>query len=231
MNHEQDARTRTEQDVARGLAAAAATTRLRAALAAGTRPARGQVAALVARCAVEPDLQVREMLTWALVRHGADLTVDAIVRELGSATPQARSQALHTLSKIGDPRAWPAVTDALLRDPDDEVARAAWRAAVVLAPDEDRATLASVLASQLGRGSRAVRLSLSRALLALGDAGTDAVERAVAERRGEARAHALATRRLAEDPDEGFDDAVAEARRVVALAASPTGGGAAGADR
>lgn len=230
MNHEQDAGPRAEQDVVPGLGAAAASTRLRAALAAGTRPAPGQVPALVARCAVEPDFQVREMLTWALVRHGADLTVEPLVRELTSTVPQARSQALHTLSKIGDPRAWPAVT-ALLRDPDDEVARAAWRAAAALAPDDGRRALATALVSQLGRGSRDVRLSLSRALVALGDAATDALEQALAERRGDAREHAVATQRLVADPDEGFDAAVDEARRVVALAASPTGGGAAGADR
>jgi HEAT repeat protein len=240
MNHEQDtgpgptharAAGPTVQDVVSGLAAPASSTRLRAALAAGTRPEPALVGPLVRRCAVEPDFQVREMLTWALTRHDADLTVAPLVDELASATPQARSQALHTLSKIGDVRAWPAVTAALLRDPDDEVARAAWRAAVVLAPPEHRERLAALLVAQLGRGSRDVRLSLSRALVGLGGAATAALDRAVEQGDEEARAHAAATRRLVADPDEAFDAALAEARRVVALAAAPTGGGAAGADR
>jgi pimeloyl-ACP methyl ester carboxylesterase len=33
---------------------------------------------------------------------------------------QARSQSLHTLSKIGEPDVWPAITRSLLRDADDE---------------------------------------------------------------------------------------------------------------
>ncbi len=240
MNHEQhtgpsparpDVAEPTAQDVADGLAAAASSARLRAALAAGTRPEPALIGPLVRRCAVEPDFQVREMLTWALTRHDPDLTVVPLVGELASALPQARSQALHTLSKIGDVRAWPALTAALLHDPDDEVARAAWRAAVVLAPPEESEGLAAVLVAQLGRGSRDVRLSLSRALVGLGDAATAALDRAVEQGDEEARAHAAATRRLVADPDEAFDAALAEARRVVALAAAPTGGGAAGADR
>ena len=43
-----------------------ASVRLRAAMAIGTTPDPGFVEALVARCAVEPDFSVRELLTWAL---------------------------------------------------------------------------------------------------------------------------------------------------------------------
>jgi HEAT repeat protein len=115
--------------------------RLRAAVAAGTTPAPEQVDLLVRRCAVEPEFAVRDMLTWALTRQQARTTVvDRLVAELASPEPQARSQALHTLSKIADERAWPAITVALLQDADDEVARAAWRAAVVLAPTVPRRT-------------------------------------------------------------------------------------------
>ena len=102
--------------------------RLHSVLAAGTNPTPADVDVLVERCAVEPDFFVRDMLTWALTRHPASVAVPRLVRELGREVPQARSQALHTLSKIGDRSAWPAVR-ALLRDPDDEVARAAWRTA------------------------------------------------------------------------------------------------------
>lgn len=50
------------------LAGGNSSTRLKAALAIGTRPQPGVVDVLVARCAVEPDFFVRDMLTWALTR-------------------------------------------------------------------------------------------------------------------------------------------------------------------
>jgi HEAT repeat protein len=174
-------------------------------------------ARLVARCAVEPDFFVRDMLTWALTRHPADVTVPMLVDELASATPQARSQALHTLSKIGDSAAWPHLTGALLRDPDDEVARAAWRAAVAVVPSGEEEALARVLASQLGRGGTDVQKSLTRALLALGAAAESALTAATASPRAVVRAHAEATLRLRDDPDAGFAGVLEEAKRVVAL--------------
>src|SRR3954469_7800419 len=121
-------------DIIQALAGGDASVRLRAALEIGTRPDPRFVGPLVERCGVEPDFSVREMLTWALVRHAPAQTVPRLVGELRSARPQAQSQALHTLSKIGDRQAWPAITRALLTAADDEVARCAWRAAVVLVP-------------------------------------------------------------------------------------------------
>ncbi|GAA5157770.1 MULTISPECIES: HEAT repeat domain-containing protein [Amycolatopsis] len=191
--------------------------RLKAALAAGTQPDPGLVDALLARCAVEPDFFVRDMLTWALTRLPAELTVPRLLAELRSERAQARSQALHTLSKIGDRTAWPAITRSLLHDADDEVARSAWRAAVVLVPAGEEKELATQLAAQLGRGDRAVRLSLSRALVALGDVIEPALREAMTNADPEVRAHARATRRLLQDPDAGFDLDVDEAKRIVAL--------------
>lgn len=199
------------------LAAANSSTRLKAALAIGTHPEPGFVDALVARCAVEPNFFVRDMLTWALTRLPSEITVPKLRAELRSADAQARSQALHTLSKIGDPDAWSAITPSLLHDADDEVARAAWRAAVVLVPDEEKGALATALATQFGRGDREVRLSLSRALAALGDAVEPILRTAMAHHDPTVRAHASATERLLRDPDAGFDLAVDEAKRVVAL--------------
>ncbi|TQM33060.1 HEAT repeat domain-containing protein [Nocardia bhagyanarayanae] len=199
------------------LAAGNSSTRLKAALAIGTRPAPGFVDVLVERCAIEPDFFVRDMLTWALTRYPSEITVSKLRAELRSRRPQARSQALHTLSKIGDKNAWPAITRSLLRDSDDEVARSAWRAAVVLAPEGEREWLAGELATQWGRGDRDVRLSLSRALVALGDVIEPILRAAMASDDPTVRAHASATRRLLHDPDAGFDLAVDEARRVVAL--------------
>ena len=94
--------------------------RLQAALSAGIRPDPEFIDVLVARCAVEPDFFVRDMLTWALVRQDRAPTLEALLPQLASDVAQARSQALHTLSKIADPAIWGAITPALIGDADDE---------------------------------------------------------------------------------------------------------------
>lgn len=216
--------TRQETDAIRtalqGLDDGRSSVRLRAALAAGTAPDVRFVDKLIERCAVEPEFFVRDMLTWALTRHPVSMTLPELLREVRSARAQARSQALHTLSKIADRQAWPAITRELLSDPDDEVARSAWRAAVVLVPEGEEPALAGVLIAQLGRGGRETQLSLSRALVALGDAALPALRTATTAPDGRVRAHALATKRLLRDPDAGFDFAIEEAKRVVALGRS-----------
>ncbi|MFJ8688578.1 HEAT repeat domain-containing protein [Micromonospora wenchangensis] len=206
-----------DTDRTRGLAGDDPSVRLRVALALGTAPDPRDVDPLVARCAVEPDFAVREMLTWALTRHPAAVTVPRLVAALGTPSAQARSQALHTLSKIGDSSAWPALTPALLTDADDEVARAAWRAAVVLVPHDAEAGLARILATQFGRGDRGTWLSLARALAALGEVATPVLDAAASHPDPPVRAHAAATRQLMRDPDAGFAFSVEEAKRVVAL--------------
>ncbi len=197
------------------LAADDASTRLRAAMAAGSNPHPGYAEELIRRCGVEPDFFVRDMLTWALTRLPADLTVPGLVTELGSASPQARAQALHTMSKIGDRSAWTSITLALLHDTDDEVARAAWRTAVGLVPSGRETWLANELAGELGRGSTDVQRSLSRALAGLG--GFAAGPLTAAKRRGDltVRAHVAATERLIDDPDSDFAAALEYATRLV----------------
>ncbi|MGW6402530.1 HEAT repeat domain-containing protein [Streptomyces sp. NPDC055134] len=221
--------TTTRQDTdalreLRGLEDGCSSVRLRAALAVGTTPDPIFVDKLIERSAVEPEFFVRDMLTWALTRHPVSLTLPELVREVRSARAQARSQALHTLSKIGDRQAWPAITRALLSDADDEVARSAWRAAVVLVPEGEEPALAAVLATQLGRGEKETQLSLSRALVALGEVILPALLAATMAPGSRMRAHALATQRLLRDPDAGFEFAIEEAKRVVALGGSSQGG-------
>lgn len=201
----------------RGLEDGDSSVRLRAALAVGTAPDPRFVDGLVERCAIEPEFHVRDTLTWALTRHPASMTVPRLIGELRSERAQARSQALHTLSKIGDRRAWPAITRALLTDADDEVARSAWRAAVVLVPEGEETGLAAVLVTQFGRGGRETRLSLSRALVALGEVIMPALRAAMTDPDPRVRAHAIATERLSRDPDAGFEFAIEEAKRIVAL--------------
>lgn len=216
--------TRQDTDAVRafqGLEDRRSSVRLRAALAVGTAPDPCFVDKLIERCAIEPEFFVRDMLTWALTRHPVSLTLPGLLREVRSEHAQARSQALHTLSKIGDRRAWPTITPALLSDADDEVARSAWRAAVVLVPEGAESALATVLATQLGRGDRDTRLSLSQALVALGEVTVPTLLAATADADPRVRAHARATQRLLRDPDAGFESAIEEAKRVGILAGAP----------
>lgn len=192
-------------------------TRMKAAMAAGTNADPGLCSVLIARCAVEPDFFVRDTLTWALTRLPAQVTVPALRGALDTGSSQARSQALHTLSKIGDPETWALITEAMLTSDDDEVACSAWRAAVVLVPERERRLLAEVLATQLGRGDRDMQRSLSRALVAVGDVIVSVVPTRETHAAPEVRAHAHATLVLLRDPEAGFGALLDEAQRITAL--------------
>lgn len=194
----------------RGLDAASPSARLQAVLALGTAADPTDLDALIAQCAVEPDFFVRDMLTWALTRLPARSVLPRLLDEVERGTPQARSQALHTLSKIADTSTHKVVV-ASITDPDDEVARAAWRAAVATMPDDGATALGELLVSQLGRGARDVQLSLSQALVAL---GADVITPLLESRADDP--HAAATLRLLTDPAAGSQLAVEAARREVA---------------
>lgn len=202
--------------VAAGLAHRDPSTRLRAALAAGSRPDPASAPELVRRCGVEPDFFVRDMLTWAVTRLPAATTVPLLLDAVRDGGTRARSQALHTLSKIGDGAAWPEVSRHL-HDADADVARAAWRASVVLVPAQEAPSLARALTRGLGRGDRDVRRALSRALAALGDAGADAATAAADSPDAGVRAHARGTLELLGDPDAGNGDSADAALRARAL--------------
>ncbi|MBN9606790.1 MAG: HEAT repeat domain-containing protein [Actinomycetales bacterium] len=200
--------------LASALRVADASQRLQAAMTAGTHPREEYVAVLVERCAAESDFSVREMLTWALTRHPAALTVPLVIAELASPLPQARSQALHTLSKIGEPGSAGAITPQLLHDEEDEVARTAWRAAAVLTGPEGRPALADELARELGRGDLELWRALCRAVVALGSAAEAALTRAAADPDPVVRRHARAARFLVANPEESFETALLEADRA-----------------
>lgn len=216
--------------VADALSAGDSSVRLQAALTAGSNADPAFLETLVERCAVEPDFFVRDMLSWALTRLSPEIALPRIRRELDSEHTQARSQALHTLSKIGDRSTWAWITRDMLRDRDDEVARTAWRVAVVLVPEGKEEDLADELVPQLGRGDRDVRLSLSRALIGLGDVIKPALEEAAQHPDPAVAAHARATELLRQDPETGFDAAVEEAKRVVALGPERAAAAAGAAD-
>ena len=142
--------------------------RLKAALAAGTYPNPDQIKILIQQCASESDFFVRDTLSWALMRHDQKAVVEHLKVELHSENTQARSQALHTLSKIGDKENYRLITRELLLDPDDFVASTAWRSASVLVPESEKPALVELLVTQLGRGDSDTQFGLTRFLCAIG---------------------------------------------------------------
>lgn len=143
--------------------------RLKAALAAGTYPEPDFIEVLVSQCATEPDFFVRDTLSWALMRNDIPQVVKRLETELQSANTQAKSQAIHTLSKIGDKNNYTLITDDMLFDADDFVASTAWRAASVLVPEDEKPSLVAKLITQLGRGDSDTQFGLTRFLCALGE--------------------------------------------------------------
>jgi HEAT repeat protein len=155
------------------LASSDQSVRLKAALAAGTYPDPEYIEILIAQCALESDFFVRDTLSWALMRHDVTKVVKRLETELESSNPQAKSQAIHTLSKIGDKANYPLITDEMLFDPDDFMASTAWRVASVLVPDDQKMILVKKLITQLGRGDSDIQFGLTRFLCALGECIVD----------------------------------------------------------
>jgi hypothetical protein len=103
------------------------------------------------------------------MRNDAVKVVKRLETELQSSNPQAKSQAIHTLSKIGDRANFSMITDEMLFDPDDFIASTAWRVASVLVPDDQKSILVKKLITQLGRGDSDIQFGLTRFLCALGE--------------------------------------------------------------
>ena len=143
--------------------------RLNAALAAGTYPEVEFIEVLISQCAIESDFFVRDTLSWALMRNDVAKVVERLGIELHSTNPQAKSQAIHTLSKIGNKANYPLITDEMLFDPDVFIASTSWRVASVLVPDDQKEFLVKKLITQLGRGDSDIQFGLTRFLCALGE--------------------------------------------------------------
>ena len=167
--------------------------RLQAALAAGTYPEPEFIDVLVSQCASEPDFFVRDTLSWALIRNEIPKVVERLKSELISDNIQAKSQALHTLTKIGDKQFYSLITHEHLFDAHDKVAVTAWRAASVLVPDSEISVLAKILVSQLGRGDSDVQFDLTRFLCALGDSIIQPLSEAAATSNEAVKLHAAFT--------------------------------------
>lgn len=208
----------------RGLSHNNTAVRLRAALAAGTYPDAAFIELLLERCGVEPDFYVRDMLTWALIHQPIDDVIPQLRVDLGSAYPQARGQALHTLSKIGRPEAWDWITLEHIHDEFDAVAVPAWRFAAAVVPEDRVRWLAGELLKQLGRSDHDAMRSLARAIIALcdrpaawdGSDGECVVERMLEDvvavtKDPKVLAHAEATLHQLRNPGSVFSLTVSEA--------------------
>ena len=167
--------------------------RLQAALAAGTYPEDSYIDVLVTQCAHETDFFVRDTLSWALMRHEIAKVVDRLKPELNSENPQAKSQAIHTLSKIGDKQFYTLITNEHHFDSLDKVAVTAWRAASVLVPDNEKSALTKILVSQLGRSDSDLQFDLTRFICALGDVIVEPLRQASESEKEEVRLHAAFT--------------------------------------
>ncbi len=164
--------------------------RLKAALAAGTYPEPSYIEILVKQCSHEPDFFVRDTLSWALMRHDVTQVVNHLKPELSSKVAQARSQALHTLSKIGDKANYPLITLKHHLDEVDKVAVTAWRTASVLVPENERPALTKILVTQLGRGDSDMQFDLTRFLCSLGDCIVEPLQNAAKSYNEVIRIHA-----------------------------------------
>ena len=167
--------------------------RLQAALAAGTYPEDSYIDVLVTQCAHETDFFVRDTLSWALMRHDIGKVVERLKSELNSENSQAKSQALHTLSKISDKQFYSLITNEHHFDSQDKVAVTAWRAASVLVPDDEKSALTKILVSQLGRGDSDLQFDLTRFICALGDVIVEPLKQASESEKEEVRLHAAFT--------------------------------------
>ncbi|WP_040158767.1 HEAT repeat domain-containing protein [Nigerium massiliense] len=217
MDPSHDRQPSPVEELATALESPDSSIRLKAAMLAGTYPEPTVLGHLIDRCRVEGDFYVREMLTWALIQHARPSVIPLLRTELSSGVPQARSQALHTLSKLVVPESWPWVFPHLLEDADDEVARAAWRVAVAIVPRGSESDLLAILIDQLGRGDLEVKKSLARALVELEiihPPVTATLRDTVGTSTREAGAHAQATIKLINDPGASFPALLAEASRI-----------------
>jgi len=167
--------------------------RLKAALAAGTSPQPEFIEILIHQCATESDFFVRDTLSWALMRQDREQVVERLAVELKSPIPQARSQALHTFSKIGDQANYSRITPEHLFDPADSVASTAWRAASVLVPEGEKAKLVKLLVTQLGRGDGDTQFGLTRCLCNIGEAIVEPLREAAKSEDETIRVHAEIT--------------------------------------
>ena len=172
------------------LASSDQSVRLQAALTAGTYPKPEYIDILIGQCAIEPDFYVRDTMSWALMRNEREQVVKRLRVELKSSNPQAKSQPIHTFSKIGDKNNYALITDEMLFNENELIASTSWRAAVALVPDDQKLDLIEKLISQLGRGDSDLQFALTRSLCNLGKLIVEPLKSAATSEIEEVRLHA-----------------------------------------
>ncbi len=123
---------------------------------------------LIERLRIEPELLVREKLTWALVRPGG--VVERVSELLKDPNAQVRHDAAHVLSKIGDPLAVNALIDAL----SDDQAEVLTKVAFALGRIGDPKAIPA-LVRLVGHESRELQSTLHSVLEAFGPEATSAL--------------------------------------------------------
>lgn len=132
----------------------------------------------------EPDFYVRETLTWALTQV-APPARPAVVDALSDPRPEARTQALHVLSKFADPEVVPDILP-LLRDESESVAeKARWALSRIGDP---RAV--PELARLLGHGDLETRNGLTTTLAAFAAHAVPSTTEALSSTDAAVRQHA-----------------------------------------
>jgi HEAT repeat protein len=164
--------------------------RLQAALTAGTYPEPEYIDVLIDQCSFESDFFVRDTMSWALMRNDREKVVTRLKLELQSNNPQAKSQAIHTFSKIGDKNYYPLIIDEMLFNENEIIAATSWRAAVALVPVDQKLGLIEKLISQLGRGDSDIQFALTRSLCNLGKSIIEPLQLASKSDSEEVRMHA-----------------------------------------
>jgi HEAT repeat protein len=161
-------------------------TRSQAALRLGDLREAAALDVLVQALATEADLNVREDITWALVRLG-EAVISPLVSLLRDGDAAARHNAAHTLGKLG--KADAGAIDALsaaLHDPDAAV-RA--KSAFALGQIKDARAIPA-LASLLGSEDDGLREIVNQVLPDFGVAAVPAVAGRLADARPQAREQA-----------------------------------------
>jgi HEAT repeat protein len=144
--------------------------RIEAALEIGKLADAAAVPVLVERLGAEPDFFVRENVTWALVRMG-DASVLPVIAALQGDDTGARYHAAHTLSKLADARAVPALLEALA-SPDVMLVQ---KAMYALGSIGDVRALPALI-GRVGADNGELRSTLHDAVAAFGDAAIPALE-------------------------------------------------------
>ena len=168
--------------------------RIRAALDVGAARQQDALPELLRRLTREADFFVRENLTWAVARMG-EAALPGLLKLLEHPDAAARLQAVHTLSKIADPRATAALLN-VLNDADAEVARKAIFALGQLGSPQALSTLIA----GLGDVDAERRTTLSTAIQGFGAAALAPLGDALPGARAGVRAHAADILGLLGDP-------------------------------